>query len=152
MDRSVRPLVVADFESVMALEVKAHAYPWSDSIMRQSLERHRGWGVFEGEVLLGFAIFSSVLDESELLDCVVDPDRQGEGLGRYMLEMLLPEVESFSGRVYLEVRESNAAAIALYHSTGFVEVGCRKGYYPVAGGREDALLMALEFGGFSFSG
>ena len=47
-------------------------------------------------------------------------------------------------RVFLEVRPSNAAAIALYHAEGFNEIGRRPRYYPAKGGREDALVMAKE--------
>ena len=47
-------------------------------------------------------------------------------------------------RVYLEVRPSNPAAIALYHSEGFNEIGRRPRYYPAKDGREDAIVMALE--------
>jgi ribosomal-protein-alanine N-acetyltransferase len=46
--------------------------------------------------------------------------------------------------VFLEVRPSNAAAIALYHAEGFHEIGRRPRYYPAKGGREDALVMAKE--------
>jgi len=46
--------------------------------------------------------------------------------------------------VFLEVRPSNAAAIALYHSEGFNEIGRRPRYYPAVIGREDALVMAME--------
>ncbi|GAA5317525.1 MAG: ribosomal protein S18-alanine N-acetyltransferase [Candidatus Pelagadaptatus aseana] len=151
VDRLVRPLQADDLDSVMTLELKAHAYPWSESIMQSALSRHHCWGVFAGPQLLGFAVFSSVVDEAELLDCVVDPACHSQGLGRFLMGEVLPQVEGFARRVFLEVRESNAPAIALYQSVGFVEVGCREGYYPAPTGREDALLMALEFGGFVFS-
>jgi ribosomal-protein-alanine N-acetyltransferase len=47
-------------------------------------------------------------------------------------------------RVFLEVRPSNTAAIALYDAEGFNEIGRRPRYYPARNGREDALVMALE--------
>jgi [ribosomal protein S18]-alanine N-acetyltransferase len=47
-------------------------------------------------------------------------------------------------KIFLEVRVSNAAAIALYRASGFVEIGRRRGYYQNTNGREDALLMACE--------
>ena len=46
--------------------------------------------------------------------------------------------------MFLEVRPSNAPAIALYHDEGFNEIGRRPRYYPAIGGREDAIVMALE--------
>ena len=46
--------------------------------------------------------------------------------------------------IFLEVRPSNEAAVMLYDSMGFNEIGIRNGYYPAQSGREDALVMALE--------
>jgi ribosomal-protein-alanine N-acetyltransferase len=46
--------------------------------------------------------------------------------------------------VFLEVRPSNARAIALYHDMGFNEIGRRPNYYPARSGREDALVLAIE--------
>ncbi len=140
----VRQLSVEDCPSVMAIERLAHSHPWSEKIMLQSLAKHRGWGVYDGKILQGFAIVSQVLDEAELLDCVVSPKVQGQGVGSLFVEWLVTEVGSKAARFYLEVRESNQPAIALYEKCGFVEMGVRTGYYPAAKGREDAILMAME--------
>lgn len=142
----LQPLSEQQLGSVMALELAAHSHPWSEANMRSALCRHRCWGLYSGATLLGFAIYSQVLDEAELLDCVIAPDHQGCGLGSTLLELSLAEVCDSAQRIYLEVRQSNVAAIALYQSHGFVEVGIRRDYYPSAHGREDALLMALETG------
>ncbi|MEL7401191.1 MAG: ribosomal protein S18-alanine N-acetyltransferase [Pseudomonadota bacterium] len=142
----LQPLSVQHFPSVMALELKAHSHPWSETNMESALSRHRCWGLFDADCLLGFTIFSLVLDEAELLDCVIDPALQGRGLGNRLLELSLLELQGAAQRIYLEVRESNAPAIALYQNHGFVEVGIRRDYYPSVSGREDALLMALETG------
>ncbi|MBV8927675.1 MAG: ribosomal protein S18-alanine N-acetyltransferase [Mycobacteriaceae bacterium] len=78
--------------------------------------------------------------EHEVHTIGVDPAYQGQGIGRRLLDALL----DFAGRgpVYLEVRTDNAAAIALYRSAGFVEVGLRKRYYRVSGA--DAYTMRRD--------
>jgi ribosomal-protein-alanine N-acetyltransferase len=67
----------------------------------------------------------------------VDPVYQGHGIGRRLLDELLGFAEG--GVVYLEVRTDNEAAIALYRSVGFEQIGLRKRYYRVSGA--DAYTM-----------
>jgi ribosomal-protein-alanine N-acetyltransferase len=75
--------------------------------------------------------------EYEIHTIGVDPAYQGQGIGRQMLNRML----EFAGddTVYLEVRTDNTAAIAMYQSAGFVNVGLRKRYYRVSGA--DAYTM-----------
>ncbi|SQB26002.1 ribosomal-protein-alanine N-acetyltransferase [Citrobacter koseri] len=66
------------------------------------------------------------------------------GWGEELLEHLIDELEKRGVlTLWLEVRASNAAAIALYESLGFNEATVRRNYYPTADGREDAIIMAL---------
>ena len=69
--------------------------------------------------------------EYEIHTIGVDPALQGQGIGHEMLARLLEYAEG--GAVYLEVRTDNAAALAMYQSAGFVNVGLRKRYYRVSG-------------------
>lgn len=104
----------------------------------------------EAGELLGFVVFSPVLDEATILAISVRSARQGQGLGRQLLRYLLAELDAAGiTRVLLEVRVSNAAAQALYRRCGFREDGHRADYYPIPGGREDALLMSAETSGVS---
>ena len=137
-------LCLNDLDAMMGIEVAAHSHPWKSETMGKALERHHCWGIFNDDGLLGFAIVSRVLDEAELLDMAIHPKCQGQGLGRKLLDRVLDWVAERARRIYLEVRESNAAAIDLYLGAGFVELGVRPNYYPATIGREDALLMAME--------
>lgn len=93
----------------------------------------------------GYAVLRPVLDEAELLNIGVAAGQQRKGLGRAMLlEMLDMAREKNMFRVFLEVRPSNVAAIALYRSAGFREIGLRRDYYQNASGSEDALVMACD--------
>ena len=88
-----------------------------------------------------------MLDEATLFNIAVAPEFQRKGLGRELLDALIVGLEE-KGIVtlWLEVRDSNRAAIALYESLGFNEVSIRRNYYPTADGREDARIMALPLG------
>jgi [ribosomal protein S18]-alanine N-acetyltransferase len=78
--------------------------------------------------------------EYEVHTIGVDPAYQGRGIGRRLLEDLLAFADG--GVVYLEVRTDNEAAIALYRSVGFEQIGLRKRYYRVSGA--DAYTMRRE--------
>ena len=83
------------------------------------------------------------VDEMHLLNLTVRPILEGRGHGRFMLDALCGIArQRGAGLLWLEVRLSNARARALYERYGFNEVGRRRDYYPAAGGREDALVMA----------
>jgi ribosomal-protein-alanine N-acetyltransferase len=84
-------------------------------------------------------------DEAQILSLCIDPDLQGRGLGRSLLQQLLNEASSsHADSVFLEVRASNLAARNLYESSGFNEIGVRRGYYPAEDGREDAIILAIS--------
>jgi len=89
--------------------------------------------------VIGFLIARSVAPDWELENIVVAPEARGKGIGTRLMEGLLARAsQTNGGSVFLEVRESNAAAISLYKKLGFQQTGWRKSYYsnPV----EDALL------------
>ena len=94
---------------------------------------------------MGFCSAQAVLDEAEIHEIVVLPERRQQGVGRALLLGALEVARARGCRsAHLEVRRSNAAARALYEGLGFEVVRVRRGYYrdPV----EDALLFsrALE--------
>ncbi len=140
-----RPMVEADLEQVLALELKAHSHPWTQGIFKDSLAAgYNCWVLCEGERILGYGVVQIVVGEAELMNITVDPKLQGRGLGKHLLLHLIAVAKTGADTLFLEVRPSNAAAIGLYNALGFNEVGLRRNYYPAkGGGREDALMMAL---------
>jgi len=106
--------------------------------------------------IVGFAEFLTVVDECQLYNIAVLPRWQRRGCGRCLLQALLDEVKAAGvNSCVLEVRESNAAARALYQALGFIENGKRKAYYPplpglpAASEREAAVLYSCLFDGGS---
>ncbi|GAN90281.1 ribosomal protein alanine acetyltransferase [Gluconobacter frateurii M-2] len=81
----------------------------------------------------GFILTRTVLDETEILTLAVHPHFQRMGLGRRLVESILPK-----GKIFLEVSVSNRAAKKLYDASGFVQAGVRRGYYQDG---SDAIVM-----------
>jgi ribosomal-protein-alanine N-acetyltransferase len=145
-DAVLRPMRETDLPAVMAIEQRAYAFPWTQGVFRDCLlANHPAWVLSVGGHIVGYAVLSVAADEAHVLNLCTAPDMQGRGYGRRLLRALLQLARGRGAhRVFLEVRPSNAPAIALYHDEGFNEIGRRPRYYPAKDGREDALVMALE--------
>ncbi|TYT27492.1 ribosomal-protein-alanine N-acetyltransferase [Luteimonas viscosa] len=136
----------ADLDEVMRIELRAYPFPWTIGIFRDCLRAgYPAWVLEAGPRLIGYGVLSVAADEAHVLNVCVDPDDQGQGHGRRLLRGLERVARGLGvQRVFLEVRPSNPAAIALYHDEGFNEIGRRPRYYPAHEGREDAIVMAKE--------
>lgn len=142
---TISSLTTTDLARAYAIETRAHAFPWSEKTFATNQgERYLNYRLLVDDVMAAFAITQVVLDEATLFNIAVDPTWQRQGLGRQLLEHLIGELEKRGVlTLWLEVRASNTAAIALYESLGFNEATIRRNYYPTAQGREDAIIMAL---------
>lgn len=131
---------------VVACEAALHAFPWSRGNFLDSLAAgHSAWVMCAGNDRLGYAIVLNVLDEAHLLNISIAPSAQRRGHGRRFLGWLHEHARATGAtQLFLEVRPSNTAALALYEALGYVQIGRRRGYYPAAHGREDAIVMRRE--------
>ncbi len=144
---NLRPMREEDLYQVMAIEQVAYPFPWTPGIFQDCLRvGYCCWLVELDKRVIGYGVMSVVIDESHILNLCIHPDWQGRGLGRKLILRLLKTARQHGAETaFLEVRESNLAALALYGKLGFVEIGRRRDYYPAAEGeREDALVMSLE--------
>ena len=142
---SLRVMTVAQLDAVLAIEVQAYSFPWTrgnfiDSIAAGYLARTL---VADDGELIAYFVAMPGFEEMHLLNVTVSSRHQGQGHARRLLAELYSLSASFAATaVWLEVRESNARARALYELEGFTEAGRRRDYYPApAGQREDAVLM-----------
>lgn len=142
---SFSPMSEDDLDWVSAHERELHAFPWSRGNFVDALSAGYGcWVVREDDRPLAYGVVLFVLDEAHLLNISVIADAQGRGLGSTLMRYLFVRArENGAASFFLEVRPSNKAARALYDREGFVEIGRRKGYYPAAQGREDAIVMKV---------
>jgi len=137
-------MTAADLDEVVALEQRIQAFPWTPGNFCDSLAAgHAGWLARIDGAIACFAIVMRVVDEDHLLDIGVAPARQRQGLGAQLLDFLCARARADGMvRMLLEVRPSNAGAVAFYRRFDFAGIGRRRAYYPSRDGREDALVMA----------
>ena len=136
---AVCTVVEADIPQIAELERLCFSDPWSEQTLRASLENelYRFVAVKDGARVLGYAGMFLTVPEAQIANIAVAPDVRRQGLGRLLLRGLVSEAAQAGAEVvFLEVREHNAGAIALYEQEGFVRVGMRKNYYenPVENG------------------
>lgn len=147
MKVQVIPMTTEDLPAVAALEKTCFpADPWSEALFRDALDNPAvAILLAEGEdgAVLGYAVLSVVLDEGNLDNIAVAPEHRRRGVADALLGALTGFGREHLSLLMLEVRASNAPAIALYEKHGFTAVGRRKNYYDAP--REDAVLMNLTF-------
>jgi len=142
-DLEIRRLTYADLPQVVAIERRAFPAPWSLAMFVLELSKPSGVclaAVRDGAVV-GHLICSRYDTVWHLMNIAVDPGRRRKGVATALLTALLERIEDGSGdaQLTLEVRPTNAGAIALYERFGFRSVGTRPRYYQDNG--EDALIM-----------
>lgn len=140
-----RPMQMDDLDSIMVIEPQIYTYPWTRGNFSDSLTSgYSAWVMMLNEQIIGYSLMMLVLDEAHLLNLSVEKSYQKQGLGRTLLEYMVSIAKNNQmTNMFLEVRPSNISAIALYENMGFNEMAVRRGYYPAATGREDAVLMGL---------
>ncbi|WP_028614524.1 ribosomal protein S18-alanine N-acetyltransferase [Halopseudomonas pelagia] len=143
---SYRPMLESDLEQVLSIECAAFSHPWTPGIFLDCVRSgYECWLLFHGNQQVGHSVLSAAGDESHLLNITIKPEHQGFGFGAALLAFIIERARQRKAEVtFLEVRASNEAAARLYERFGFNEIGRRRNYYPAAGGREDALVMAYS--------
>ena len=147
-----RPLTDADLAYVAALEAQIHAAPWSYGNFRDALVAGYSAQVGEREGrIVAFGVMMMAPSEAQILNLSVVPDARRQGLGRALLMRFVDDaLRAGAEHIFLEVRVSNAAAIALYEGEGFAPVARRHRYYPATARSktEDALVMRRKLATF----
>jgi ribosomal-protein-alanine N-acetyltransferase len=142
------PLTPKNSDAYFELHKQGQFSPWSRRIFEDCLTKpYFAYSVDQDNQPLGYYIGMTVLDEVTLMDIVVSAAHRGKGLGKSLLQHLMHECNQNNiQQIWLEVRESNKAAIKLYDNAGFILVEHRVNYYPSAKGNEDALIMCCYLG------
>ncbi|MDB9496927.1 ribosomal protein S18-alanine N-acetyltransferase [Spirulina major CS-329] len=147
----IKPLTPAQLNAVVELDRHCLGGMWSLDGYQRELESPNSEllvitperGAIAPRPLLGLGCFWAILEEAHITLLMIHPDYQGQGLGQWLLGVLLAQaVARGLERATLEVREGNRSAIALYQKFGFQAIGRRPGYYGATG--EDALIFWLN--------
>lgn len=128
----------AHLTALAEIEQCCFAHPWSEQGLRDELGHGLFWVALQGDVVCGYIGCQTVLDEGYITNVAVHPDCRRRGVAQALLAALHAQAAALAF-ITLEVRQSNAAAIALYTQAGYQPVGARKGFYSHP--TEDALLM-----------
>ncbi len=135
-----------DLSMVSDVERRSYDFPWSHGVFRDCLLAGYHCVVLEREQrVIGYAILSIAAGEAHILNLCVDPHFRSHGYGERLLDEILLKARAASVReIFLEVRPSNATALALYRKKGFHQVANRPAYYQAHKGREDAAVLVKK--------
>ena len=148
MSVKIVPMTADHLEELEKLERICFSRPWSRKMLAEELENPcAAFLVAEDSVsgrVLGYAGLMVVADEGYITNVAVFPEYRRQGIAAQILQVFVQFAEANRlAFLTLEVRPSNAAAIALYQGFGFEEVGRRKNYYDLP--KEDALILTKYF-------
>ena len=141
------PMNADHLDELERLERICFSRPWSKRMLGEELENQcAAFLVAEDESgkVLGYAGLLVMMDEGYITNVAVFPEYRRRGIGAQIIEVFMNFARANRlAFLTLEVRPSNAAAIALYQGFGFEEVGRRKNYYDLP--KEDALILTCYF-------
>jgi [ribosomal protein S18]-alanine N-acetyltransferase len=140
----LRRLSLQDLDAIVAIENAVYPTPWSRSMFAGELAKPSSLslGAYDADAggLVAYLIVSRYVDAWHIMNVAVHPEYRRQGVASRLLDELFELTAGDPRRGYtLEVRVSNATAIALYERFGFEPSGVRRGYY--TDNREDALIM-----------
>ena len=145
MDYQIVPMTAAHVPQIAALEGVCFSDPWPEAAILPELTNALSlWLVaVSGDSVLGYVGSQTVMDESDMMNLAVAPACRRQGIARALMTALTKALQKKgNGSLTLEVRASNAGAIALYESMGFLAVGRRPNYYFHP--KEDALILRKD--------
>ncbi len=129
----IREAELQDLPVLHRIEERCFSDPWSRGLIRDCLENSALYRVYAAEDetgILGYSVLSLIADQAGVDNLAVLPEQRRRGIGAALLSRMVSDAGNHGMQwVFLEVRESNASAIALYERAGFIEVGFRKNYY-----------------------
>jgi ribosomal-protein-alanine N-acetyltransferase len=136
----------AHVSQIAQLEKICFSDPWSENSIASELDNKLAFWLVatEGERVAGYIGSQTVMDETDMMNVAVHPDFRRKGIAEALVNGLVEQLKTMGSHcLTLEVRASNAPAIALYEKLGFVEIGRRRNYY--RNPREDALILRKEW-------
>ena len=141
-DLSIDEAQISDLDEICEIENLSFSTPWSKDDLKSTLE-HDSAAIYcarsEGKIC-GYMILYGTLFDCDIAKIAVCPDKRRQGIGRALMEYCFDVCAGNDlDTVFLEVRESNTAAISLYTSLGFEQINTRKDYYKAP--EEDAVMM-----------
>jgi len=133
MNLTISSLAEEYINEVLQIETSVHSHPWTRGMFAQEIgyELSTFLVFFDATHIVGYGGFWDMAGHGHISNIAVSPEKQRQGIGRFILEELLQQMLSQKiEEATLEVRESNQPARGLYETLGFTNMGSRKNYYP----------------------
>jgi ribosomal-protein-alanine N-acetyltransferase len=146
MNYQLTPMTAEHIDQIAALERTCFSHPWTEAMLQEELWNESAViiaAVADDGTVVGYAGLQTVLDEGYINNVAVDPRFRRQGVADELISAFVRFGKAKLAFLTLEVRATNAPAIALYMKHGFAQVGRRKDYYDDP--KEDAILMTLSF-------
>ncbi|GAB2709742.1 ribosomal protein S18-alanine N-acetyltransferase [Aliiglaciecola aliphaticivorans] len=143
MDRQFQGINKTNYYAAFSVQQTCHLNPWSESVFVDSLSKpYFAVQLVIDDQAVGYYVGLNVAGEATLMDLGVSQEFRGKGFGQQLLDHFIQQCVQFNcEEIWLEVRESNRAAVTLYSKNAFEFVEVRKDYYPTKTGRENGLIM-----------
>jgi ribosomal-protein-alanine N-acetyltransferase len=143
-------IIPEDLDKILIIDYLAFKRPWNRNLFLQELSCNHGFGYSvrchqtdQIPAIIAYIFLRMILTELHIIRIAVAEDFRSRGVATWLLQQCFKLVEQKDvDSVYIEVRPSNKAAIALYHKLGFQLIGTRPNYYPES--NEDALVMKKQ--------
>ena len=146
MNPTIRRMTVEDVPAVVELDRRSFSLPWPERSFRFELTDNpasRCWVADLDGMVVGMIVVWLIVDEAHIATLATHPDYRRQGIGKRLLAYALLELGREGARSsFLEVRESNLPAQAMYRKFGYEVSGRRRRYY--RDNDEDAILMSLD--------
>jgi len=145
-DLIIRKMETDDLDQIMEIENECFAVPWSKESFIYEIDYNKVseyYIAILGTEIVGYIGIWYILDEGNITNVAVRKSYRNRGIADEIIREVLKEAKSKKiEKIFLEVRESNNAAIKLYEKHGFIKIDVRKGYYK--DNNEDAIIMLMQ--------
>ncbi len=140
---NIVPMTIEDAKELENLDQLCFAVPWSEKSFQEEAQNPLAtyFVAKEDDKIVGYGGIWNVSGEGQITNIAVHPDMRKKGIASEILKRLISSSESFE-KIFLEVRESNTAAICLYEKYGFKKCGIRKNFYHSP--TENGIIMIRE--------
>lgn len=143
----LRPLNTSDASLLSGIHAASMEISWDETAFFSLLQTpsYKGWLALKNTQPAGFILVSYLPPDAEILTFAILPEWRRQSIGRTLLRHFLNECSPVIRSIFLEVDQTNSAAIRLYKEQGFKTVGSRKNYYQHTDGlMTDAMVMQLK--------
>ncbi|MCK4956700.1 MAG: ribosomal protein S18-alanine N-acetyltransferase [Candidatus Cloacimonetes bacterium] len=143
ISKNIRKMQISDLPEVLKIETELFSDVWTEQMFVEEINTQVSYVLELDNEIAGYICGWKLYDEFNITNVAVSKKYQQKGYGKLLVDFIITEIAKENFHIlFLEVRESNLAAIKLYERVGFNEVGRRKKYYKNP--TEDAILMNLN--------